>query len=77
MNPYIILADEPTGNLDPANRQLVLEILDESCGAGRTVVMATHDRTAAQSDERRLVLSDAAASEKFDAAQTGTSSEAA
>jgi putative ABC transport system ATP-binding protein len=57
-DPRIILADEPTGNLDPDNRQLVLEILDESCRAGRTVVMVTHDPVAAQQAQRRLQLRD-------------------
>jgi putative ABC transport system ATP-binding protein len=57
-DPRIILADEPTGNLDPENRQLVLQILDECRGAGRTVVMVTHDPVAAERAERRLRLAD-------------------
>jgi putative ABC transport system ATP-binding protein len=54
--PRIILADEPTGNLDPDNRQLVLDILAESCRAGATVVMVTHDPLAAGQAGRRLLL---------------------
>lgn len=57
-DPRIILADEPTGNLDPDNRQLVLEILAESCRAGRTVVMVTHDPVAAEQAQRKLLLRD-------------------
>ncbi|MBS0262413.1 MAG: ABC transporter ATP-binding protein [Planctomycetes bacterium] len=62
-DPRIILADEPTGNLDPTNRQLVLEILDESCRSGRTVVMVTHDPEAARHAHRQLRLCDGAVSE--------------
>lgn len=43
-NPRVVLADEPTGNLDPANAAGVLDVLAEVAGRGRhTVVIATHD----------------------------------
>jgi putative ABC transport system ATP-binding protein len=76
-DPRLILADEPTGNLDPANRQLVLEILDESRSAGRTVVMVTHDPVAAQRAERQLCLCDGAVSETLGTTKIAASSEAA
>ncbi len=57
-DPPVILADEPTGNLDPATREHVLDFLGELCGEGRTVVMVTHDPTAAERAGRVLQLSD-------------------
>lgn len=44
-NPDIILADEPTGNLDPETSESIIKILFEICNAGRAVVMATHNYT--------------------------------
>lgn len=67
-DPRIILADEPTGNLDPENRELTLGILEECRGAGRTVVMVTHDLLAAQRAQRRLSLRDGVVSEGIDPA---------
>lgn len=46
--PSIILADEPTGNLDPESRKVVLDFFDELNGEGCTIVMVTHDGVAAQ-----------------------------
>ena len=43
-NPKLILADEPTGNLDPANKGRILELLFESCQReGQTLIVVTHD----------------------------------
>ena len=42
-NPEIILADEPTGNLDPQTSVEVMKVLQEINQAGRTILMATHD----------------------------------
>lgn len=42
-DPQVILADEPTGNLDRENSQTVLEVMRDAARAGRTVVIATHD----------------------------------
>ena len=41
--PHIILADEPTGSLDPANKEVIMQILSDIHEEGRTVVMVTHD----------------------------------
>lgn len=57
-DPQIILADEPTGNLDPASREVVLNAFDECHSEGRTIVMVTHDLAAAERAGRRLVLQD-------------------
>lgn len=42
-DPKIILADEPTGNLDEENAENIMKLLKEACNAGATVLMATHD----------------------------------
>lgn len=42
-NPEVILADEPTGNLDPDVSDEVLSVLHEICNQGKSVIMATHD----------------------------------
>jgi cell division transport system ATP-binding protein len=42
-DPEFILADEPTGNLDPQTSTEVLEVLKKVNAAGKTVIMATHD----------------------------------
>ncbi len=43
-NPEIILADEPTGNLDPRNKTRILDLLFQQCSAdGKTLVVVTHD----------------------------------
>jgi cell division transport system ATP-binding protein len=43
-SPPLVLADEPTGNLDSASTDLVMNLLDESNAAGTTVILATHDK---------------------------------
>jgi putative ABC transport system ATP-binding protein len=57
-NPQLILADEPTGNLDPDSREAVLSLFDHFVREGRTIVMVTHDPGAAARAARRLSLSD-------------------
>ena len=52
-DPAVILADEPTGNLDPATREQVLDFFDELCREGRTVIMVTHDPLAAPAPPAR------------------------
>lgn len=57
-NPPVILADEPTGNLDTTTAAAVLEILDGLAKEGRTVLMITHDADAAAKATRLIRLSD-------------------
>lgn len=57
-DPPVILADEPTGNLDADSRQRVLSFFDELHRKNRTIVMVTHDLAAAERAQRKLVLRD-------------------
>jgi putative ABC transport system ATP-binding protein len=55
-DPPLILADEPTGSLDPDTREQVLELLEAFCREGRTVVIVTHDPAVAARADRILHL---------------------
>ncbi len=57
-NPSIILADEPTGNLDSKSGAEVLAILQRLHAQGRTIVMVTHDREVAEHADRIIVMED-------------------
>ena len=56
--PTVLLADEPTGNLDSKISEEILNLLDELNGAGQTIVMVTHDPKVASRAHRRLRLID-------------------
>jgi putative ABC transport system ATP-binding protein len=56
--PKVLLADEPTGNLDSKNAQLVMDLLDTLHGQGSTIVMVTHDPRFADRAERQVSLFD-------------------
>jgi putative ABC transport system ATP-binding protein len=55
-DPKIVLADEPTGNLDAVNEEIVLRLLRELHDQGRTIVMVTHDPVVARLADRRIEL---------------------
>jgi cell division transport system ATP-binding protein len=53
--PLILLADEPTGNLDPATSVDIMKLLDRINRTGTTVIMATHDNAIVDAMRRRVV----------------------
>lgn len=55
-HPEIILADEPTGNLDEANEGIVLEIFKQLHREGTTLIVVTHDPEVAEEAQRTVVL---------------------
>jgi putative ABC transport system ATP-binding protein len=54
--PTILLADEPTGNLDSATGEAILELLREQTELGMTIVMVTHERSLAERVADRLAI---------------------
>lgn len=55
-DPKILLADEPTGNLDDANKNQILNIFKEANVRGTTVVVATHDRRLIEQTHKRVIM---------------------
>lgn len=55
-SPEIILADEPTGNLDEANEKMVIEILRQLHKEGSTIIVVTHDDEVGNVAERKIIL---------------------
>jgi cell division transport system ATP-binding protein len=55
-DPALLLADEPTGNLDPDRTLEVMELLASASARGTTVVVATHDRSILERSKRRVVV---------------------
>lgn len=54
--PTVVLADEPTGNLDPASSEVVWTALEDAARGDATVIVATHDPQLASRADRQLVL---------------------
>jgi putative ABC transport system ATP-binding protein len=67
--PKLILADEPTGNLDEANEKIVIDLFRELHKSGHTILMVTHDPDIARQADRRIELAHGRLS--FDTAQHG------
>jgi putative ABC transport system ATP-binding protein len=67
--PKLILADEPTGNLDEANEQIVIDLFRDLHKSGHTILMVTHDPDIARQADRRIELAHGHLS--FDTAQHG------
>ena len=57
-DPPVLVADEPTGNLDTVNANLVLELFQQFAQAGKTVLMVTHEREISQYVTRSIRLAD-------------------
>jgi energy-coupling factor transporter ATP-binding protein EcfA2 len=57
-DPPLIIADEPTGNLDSRTAESVMEIFERLVERGKTIIMVTHDPTLAQRTTRSLLLAD-------------------
>jgi putative ABC transport system ATP-binding protein len=58
INPSILLADEPTGNLDSSNAGAIMDLLDELNQEGTTICMVTHDARFAERANRTIELMD-------------------
>ena len=56
LDPCLILADEPTGNLDPQNREIIMKLLRREHEKGRGIVMITHDMENAREADTMLLL---------------------
>lgn len=63
-DPALILADEPTGNLDAASGNAVMNLIAEVHDEGKTVVLVTHDEAVAERAQRQIVLRDGRVTEE-------------
>jgi ABC-type lipoprotein export system ATPase subunit len=57
-DPPIIIADEPTGNLDSQTEKLILNIFEDLASRGKTILIVTHDPTLGRRSTRRVLISD-------------------
>lgn len=59
MNEHnLILADEPTGNLDTENSRIIMELLKQINDKGTTVIIITHDKDVAAYCDRTIIIND-------------------
>ena len=68
-DPHLIIADEPTGNLDSVTAETIFQIFEKLVAQGKTIVMVTHDESFAPRFSRRLQIVDGVVS---DPAENGT-----
>jgi len=54
-SPSLVIADEPTGNLDPETSMEIMDIFQEINNAGTTIIMATHDKEIVDSMGKRVI----------------------
>ena len=71
MRPRLLLADEPTGNLDSRSGQQVLDLLDRLHGEGLTLVVVTHDPNVARRAQRVIVMVDGRIARRLRADEAG------
>jgi len=55
-SPSVVLADEPTGNLDEANERIVLDLFRQLHDEGTTLIVVTHDAAVAAQGQRQIIL---------------------
>ncbi|MDD3127571.1 MAG: ABC transporter ATP-binding protein, partial [Candidatus Izemoplasmatales bacterium] len=59
LNPNIIVADEPTGNLDSKSGKIVMDILNDlNKKDGKTLIIVTHDQSIGEKAKRKIVIKD-------------------
>ena len=54
-NPTVLIADEPTGNLDPETAKEIMELLEDINRSGTTIVMATHAKDIVDNMKKRVI----------------------
>jgi len=57
-NPAVLIADEPTGNLDPKTSLEIMDLLDEINQRGTTVIVATHEKSIVDAMKKRVIMLD-------------------
>lgn len=57
-DPSVILADEPTGNLDSKTRDIILNLLEDLASEGQTLIVVSHDQSVIERAKRRIALLD-------------------
>src|SRR5215212_943603 len=62
-NPHLIIADEPTGNLDSVTAETIFQIFEKLVAQGKTIVMVTHDESFTPRFTRRLQITDGVVTE--------------
>ena len=57
-DPPIVVADEPTGNLDSRSAEVIIQLFDKLASQGKTILIVTHDQTLTRRTDRTLIISD-------------------